>query len=65
MTNYREWAGQHSRYSDWLRAGWSGDRILVGGEIWFFLGVEAAGGEGDSPSSAEVLERIELYLYSP
>jgi hypothetical protein len=24
----------YSRYSGWLRAGWSGDRILVGGEIF-------------------------------
>ena len=30
-----------------------------------FPGVEKAGAWADPPSSAEVLERVELYLYSP
>ena len=28
------WAGYFSRHSDWLWAGWSGDRIPVGGDIF-------------------------------
>jgi hypothetical protein len=74
------------RYSDWLRAGRSGDRIPVGGEIFRILpdrpwGTPSLlysghwgipGGKSPeawlwppTPSSAEVKERVELYIYSP
>ena len=79
------WAGYLSRYSDWLGAGRSGDRIQV--EARFsapvqtgpgahsasytmgngsFPGVKRPGRGVDHrpPSSAEVKERVELYLYS-
>ena len=75
-----------AQYSDSLRAGRSGDRILVVGQIlrtrpdrpWgppsllynryrVFPGVKRPGRGVDHPppSSAEVRERIELYLYYP
>jgi len=76
-----------SRYSDLLRAGRSGDRILGvggGGGGWrdlpwgppsllcngyrvSFPGVKRPGRGVDHPppSSAEVKEKVKLYLYSP
>ena len=79
--------GQSSRYSDWLRAGRSGDRIPEGGgrdfphrfrpsrgptqpPIQWVPGLSRGYcGRGVAltthpPSSAEVKERVELYLYS-
>ena len=77
--------GLPSRYSDSLRAGRSGDRIPVGGEIFrtrpdrpwgppsllyngyrVFPGGKAAGAWcwPPTPSSAEIKESVELYLYS-
>jgi len=77
---------ERSLYSDSLRAGRSGDRILVGARFSapvqigpgahpasntmsteFFPGVKrpAPGVDHPPPSSAEVKERVELYLYSP
>ena len=37
-----KWAGDLGRYSDWLRAGWSGDRIPVGAR--FFAPVQKGWG---------------------
>ena len=78
--------GKRSRYSDSLRAGRSGDRILVGARfsapvqtghgvhpasytmcIGSFTGVKRPrrGVNHPHPPSAEIKERVELYLYSP
>ena len=67
-----------SRYSDSLRAGWSGDRIPVEARFsahptsctmgtWSFPGIKRPGRGVDHPppSSDEVEERVELFLYSP
>jgi hypothetical protein len=83
---YNGGPGYCCRYCDSLRAGRSGDRIPVGGEIyrprldrpwsppsllynWYrvsFPGVKRPGRgvTHPPPSSAEVKERVELYLYS-
>jgi hypothetical protein len=82
-----EYSVDYKSNSDSLRAGRSGDRISVGGEIFrtcadrlccppsllyyeyrvSFLGVKRPGSgvNHPPPSSAEVKERVELYLYSP
>jgi hypothetical protein len=86
FTNQIKGPGQLSRYSDLLRAGWSGDRILVGARFsapvqtcpgaypasctmgtGSFPGVKQPGRGVDHPrpSSAEVKERVQLYLYYP
>jgi len=43
----RLWTGQPSRYSDWLRAGWSGDRIPV----WARFSAPVQTGPGVHPAS--------------
>ena len=86
VTTSGVWTDITSRYSDSLRAGRSGDRIPVGGEIFctrsdrlwgplslqykvyrVFPGDNVVGAWRlpPNPSSAEVKERIELYVYSP
>ena len=80
------WSCTSSRYSESLRAGRSGDRIPLWGQIFrtcpywpwglpsllynryrVFPGGKAKGAWRwpPNPSSAEVKERMELYLYSP
>jgi len=77
---------QHSRYTNSLQTGWSGDQILVGTRCFapvltrpkahpasYTMGTGSLlevkrlrhGIDHPTPSSAEVKERVELYLYSP